>query len=71
MQGKIKQTPTQQSKIMLLFARYNGDRTAQCKDQRHRYAEVEYSEYTKEGVQAHLGRRVHRQSYVRCQRQVH
>jgi hypothetical protein len=52
MQGNIKQTPTQQSKFMMLFARCDGDLTSQCEDQQHKYAKVEYSEYTKEGVQA-------------------
>ena len=35
---------------MLLFARCDGDRTLQCKDQQHKYAKVEYSEYTKDGM---------------------
>jgi len=35
---------------MLLFARCNGDLTAQCEDQQHKYAYVKYIEYTKDGM---------------------
>ena len=51
--GRSNRLPCNNQKFMLLFARCDGDRTAQCDNQQHKYAKVEYSEYTKEGVQAH------------------
>ena len=63
--------PRNNQNIMLLFARCKGDRTAQCKDQWRKYAEVEYSKYAKEDVRAHQRRCVHCQGHVHFQRQVH
>ncbi len=69
--GRSNRLPCNNQNFMLLFTRCNDNRTVQCKDQRHKYAKVEYSEYAKEGVRAHQRRREHCQSHVRCQRQVH
>ena len=66
-EGRSNRLPRNNQNFMLLFARCDGNHTTQCKDQQHKYAKVEYSEYTKEGVQAHQGRRVHCQCHVRCQ----
>jgi hypothetical protein len=46
--GRSNRLPRNNRKFMLLFARCDGDRTLQCKDQQHKYAKVEYSEYTKD-----------------------
>ena len=69
--GRSNRLPCNNQKFMLLFARCDSDRTAQCEDQQHKYAKVEYSEYTKEGVQANRRQCVHCQSHVCCLRQVH
>ena len=48
--GRSNRLPRNNQKFMLLFARCDGDRTAQCEDQQHKYANVKYIEYTKDGM---------------------
>ena len=39
--GRSNRLPRNNQKCMLLFARCDGDRTAQCEDQQHKYAKVD------------------------------
>jgi hypothetical protein len=48
--GRSNRLPRNNQNVMLLFARCDDNHTMQCKDQWHKYAEVEYSEYTKDGM---------------------
>ena len=49
-EGRSHRLPRNNQNLMLLFARCDNDHTTQCEDQRHKYAKVEYSECTKDGM---------------------
>ncbi len=49
-EGRSNRLPRNNQNFMLLFARCDGNCTTQCKDQRHKYVKVEYSEYTKDKI---------------------
>ena len=49
---------------MLLFARCNDDRTAQCNNQWHKYAKVEYGKYAEDRLYIAKGMYVAKGKYI-------
>ncbi len=56
MQGKNKKTKRNNQIFMLLFAGCNDDHILQCKDQRHKYADVKHGKYAGDGMYVAKGK---------------